>query len=83
MLRLVENYTSNSDNMIFQLLVRDGKEWCMDVFDKFVGAGDSVCLGEAVIRRYQVWIYPDTDPCTILNLKYNCKISTVLIKMSF
>ena len=43
--------------MIFQLLVRDGKEWCMDVFDKFVGAGDSVCLGEAVIRRYQVWIY--------------------------
>ena len=57
MLRLVENYTSNSDNMIFQLLVRDGKEWCMDVFDKFVGAGDSVCLGEAVIRRYQVWKY--------------------------
>ena len=43
--------------MIFiQLLVRDGKEWCMDVFDKFVSAGDSVCLGEAVIRRYQVMI---------------------------
>jgi hypothetical protein len=36
-----------------KLLVRDGKEWCMDVFDKFVGAGDSVCLGEAVTRRYQ------------------------------
>ena len=29
----------------------------MDVFDKFVGAGDSVCLGEAVIRRYQVMEY--------------------------
>ena len=26
----------------------------MDVFDKFVGAGESVSLGEAVIRRYQV-----------------------------
>jgi len=26
----------------------------MDVFDKFVGAGESVCLGEAVIRKYQV-----------------------------
>ena len=29
----------------------------MDVFDKFVGVGDSVCLGEAVIRRYQVSLY--------------------------
>ena len=47
------------DNLIYcKLLVRDGKEWCMDVFDKFVGAGESVLLGEAVIRRYQVksWI---------------------------
>ena len=26
----------------------------MDIFDKFVGAGESVSLGEAVIRRYQV-----------------------------
>ena len=26
----------------------------MDVFDKFVGAGESVSLGEAVMRRYQV-----------------------------
>ena len=69
--------------MIFQLLVRDGKEWCMDVFDKFVGAGDSVCLGEAVIRRYQVWKYISIRVLYQENLNYNRKISKVLIKMSF
>ena len=34
-------------------MVRDGREWCMDVFDVFVTAGQSVTLGEAVIRRYR------------------------------
>jgi hypothetical protein len=27
--------------------------WCLDVFDKFVVTGQSVTLGEAVIRRYR------------------------------
>ena len=33
--------------------VRDGKEWCVDVFDKFVLAGQSVSVGEAVVRKYK------------------------------
>ena len=35
------------------LVVKDNQEWCMDVFDVFVTAGQSVTLGEAVIRRYR------------------------------
>jgi len=27
--------------------------WCLDIFDKFVSAGQSVSLGEAVVRRYR------------------------------
>ncbi len=27
--------------------------WCLDVFDKFVLSGQSVHLGEAVVRRYR------------------------------
>ena len=34
-------------------MVKDGQEWCMDVFDQFVLAGQSVTVGEAVIRRYR------------------------------
>ena len=34
-------------------MVKDGKKWCLDVFDKFVVAGQSVTLGEAVVRRYR------------------------------
>ncbi len=34
-------------------MVKDGKEWCMDIFDQFVLAGQSVSLGEAVTRRYR------------------------------
>ena len=36
-----------------KLVVKDGQEWCMDVFDQFVLAGQSVTVGEAVIRRYR------------------------------
>ena len=35
------------------LVVKDNQEWCMDVFDVFVTAGQSVTLGEAVLRRYR------------------------------
>ena len=29
------------------------QKWCMDVFDHFVIAGQSVTVGEAVVRRYR------------------------------
>lgn len=35
-----------------KLVVHQGKNWCTDVFDKFVIAGQSVTLGESVIRQY-------------------------------
>ena len=34
-------------------MVKDGREWCLDVLDKFVVAGQSVSVGEAVVRRYR------------------------------
>ena len=33
--------------------MKDDQKWCMDVFDVFVTAGQSVTLGEAVVRRYR------------------------------
>ncbi len=36
-----------------KLVIRDGKMWCLDVFDRFVSSGQSVTLGEAVVRRYR------------------------------
>ena len=33
--------------------MKDDQEWCMDVFDHFVLAGQSATVGEAVIRRYR------------------------------
>uniref|UniRef100_A0A8C6Z7G6 Heat shock protein family A (Hsp70) member 12B n=1 Tax=Nothoprocta perdicaria TaxID=30464 RepID=A0A8C6Z7G6_NOTPE len=35
-----------------KLLVKEGKEWCTDVFEKFVAAEQSVALGEVVQRSY-------------------------------
>ncbi|XP_035208613.1 heat shock 70 kDa protein 12A-like isoform X3 [Stegodyphus dumicola] len=35
-----------------KLVVKDGVQWCADVFDKFVLADQSVCVGDTVIRRY-------------------------------
>ncbi|KAG8185066.1 hypothetical protein JTE90_017080 [Oedothorax gibbosus] len=35
-----------------KLVVKDGVEWCADVFDKFVLADQSLCVGDTVIRRY-------------------------------
>ena len=32
--------------------VRDGIEWCTDVFDTLVRVGESVAVGDTVIRRY-------------------------------
>jgi len=36
-----------------KLVIRDGKDWCVDVFDRFVSVGQSVSLGEAVVRMYK------------------------------
>uniref|UniRef100_F6W1B4 Heat shock protein family A (Hsp70) member 12B n=1 Tax=Monodelphis domestica TaxID=13616 RepID=F6W1B4_MONDO len=35
-----------------KLLVKDGKSWCTDVFERFVAADQSVALGEVVQRSY-------------------------------
>ncbi|KAM5246179.1 heat shock 70 kDa protein 12B isoform 2-T2 [Ctenodactylus gundi] len=35
-----------------KLLVRDGRHWCTDVFERFVAAEQSVALGEEVRRSY-------------------------------
>ncbi len=35
------------------MVFKDGREWCLDVLDKFVTAGQSVNVGEAVVRRYR------------------------------
>ncbi|XP_075787241.1 LOW QUALITY PROTEIN: heat shock 70 kDa protein 12B-like [Pelodiscus sinensis] len=35
-----------------KLLVKGGKHWCTDVFEKFVGVDQSVALGEVVQRSY-------------------------------
>ena len=45
----------STDNFPFQekLVVKDGREWCLDVLDKFVVAGQSVNVGEVAVRRYR------------------------------
>ncbi|OPJ82118.1 heat shock protein 12B [Patagioenas fasciata monilis] len=35
-----------------KLLVKEGKSWCTDVFEKFVSVDQSVALGEVVQRSY-------------------------------
>lgn len=35
-----------------KLVVRDGVEWCIDVFDVLIRAGDSVGLDDPVVRSY-------------------------------
>ena len=51
---LCEVYALSFHNFFPDKLVRkDGTEWCLDIFDKFVLAGQSVSVGEAVLRRYK------------------------------
>jgi len=35
-----------------KLIARDGVEWCTSVFDSLVRAGESVAVGDTVVRRY-------------------------------
>lgn len=63
-----------------KLVVKDDQEWCMDVFDQFVLAGQSVTVGEAVVRKYRpvsaennhivLHIFStDKDDCKVRSLK--------------
>uniref|UniRef100_A0A8C5H4Z2 Heat shock protein 12B n=1 Tax=Gouania willdenowi TaxID=441366 RepID=A0A8C5H4Z2_GOUWI len=35
-----------------KLLIKEGREWCTDIFDRFVSVDQSVALGEVVKRSY-------------------------------
>lgn len=35
-----------------KLLIKDGREWCTDILDRFVSVDQSVALGEVVRRSY-------------------------------
>jgi hypothetical protein len=43
----------NNFFLLEKLVMKDDQEWCMDVFDHFVLAGQSATVGEAVVRRYR------------------------------
>ena len=55
-----------------KLLVRDGAEWCRDVFEPYVVVDQVVRLGDVVVRRYapasptqtfiSVTLYSSADP---------------------
>ncbi len=66
-------------------MVKDEQEWCMDVFDHFVLAGQSVTVGEAVVRRYRpvsaendhivLHIFAsDKDDCKVKKIQYYPKL---------
>ena len=60
-----------------KLVIKDGQEWCMDVFDQFVLAGQSVTVGEAVIRRYRP-VSTDNDHIVLhifSSERDDCKVS--------
>ena len=65
-----------------KLVMKDDQEWCMDVFDHFVLAGQSATVGEAVVRRYRpvsadndhivLHIFSsDKDDCKVLYITSN------------
>ena len=58
--------------------MKDDQEWCMDVFDHFVLAGQSATVGEAVVRRYRP-VSADNDHI-VLHIfssdKDDCKVCT-------
>lgn len=67
-------------SILDKLVIKDGQEWCMDVFDQFVLAGQSVTVGEAVIRRYRP-VSSDNDHIVLhifSSERDDCKVSTFL-----
>ena len=75
--------------------MKDDQEWCMDVFDHFVLAGQSATVGEAVVRRYRpvsadndhivLHIFSsDKDDCKVLYNPLNfCRTSNIPDKNKF
>ena len=64
-------------SILDKLVIKDGQEWCMDVFDQFVLAGQSVTVGEAVIRRYRP-VSSDNDHIVLhifSSERDDCKVS--------
>ena len=66
-------------------MVKDEQEWCMDVFDHFVLAGQSVTVGEAVVRRYRP-VSAENDHIVLhifASDKDDCKVkNTILPKIA-
>ena len=63
--------------------MKDDQEWCMDVFDHFVLAGQSATVGEAVVRRYRP-VSADNDHI-VLHIfssdKDDCKVFYILLPL--
>jgi hypothetical protein len=47
-----------------KLLLKEGEEWCTDVFDALVYADQSVAIGDTVLRRYTL-VPGDADDVTV------------------
>lgn len=47
-----------------KLVLKDGEEWCTDVFDALVYADQSVAIGDTVLRRYTL-VPGDADDVTV------------------
>ena len=64
--------------------MKDDQEWCMDVFDHFVLAGQSATVGEAVVRRYRP-VSADNDHI-VLHIfssdKDDCKVLPIFSNFS-
>ncbi|KAG8197342.1 hypothetical protein JTE90_013469 [Oedothorax gibbosus] len=49
-----------------KLVVKDGIQWCADIFDKFVVNGQSVDVGDVVLRRYTP--AKDGQSCSVIHI---------------
>lgn len=49
-----------------KLVIKDGIQWCADVFDKFVVNGQSVDVGDVVLRRYTP--AKDGQSCSVIHI---------------
>ncbi|GIY74545.1 heat shock 70 kDa protein 12A [Caerostris extrusa] len=49
-----------------KLVIKDGIQWCADVFDKFVVNEQSVDVGDVVVRRYTP--AKDGQSCSVIHI---------------
>lgn len=49
-----------------KLVIKNGKQWCADVFDKFVVNEQSVGVGDVVVRRYTP--AKDGQSCSVIHI---------------